>query len=111
SVIGGRLKSGSVTVVVLIWIFPENGIGSGAFAVTVPLTRIVWVEVTGAATAGPSPQNRPPTTATTKNNRTELSNERRMVIVIPPLKAPSAECRQAVETLHPAASGSASATV
>src|SRR5262249_20043513 len=80
--IGGRLKSGSGTKMVLIWILPENGIVSGAFVLTVPLTRIVFVEVRLAATAELSPHSRTPTTPMRRNDRNEASNERHIVMMV-----------------------------
>src|SRR5262249_46449253 len=77
---------------VLIWILPENGIVSGAFVLTVPLTRIVCVEGRLAATAKLSPHSRPPTTPMRRNDRTEASKERRVVMVVPLSK----RCRQNV---------------
>src|SRR5215831_5693575 len=85
--IGGSLKSGSGTKTVLIWIFPENGIISGTFVSTVPLTRIVFVEVRLAATAELSPHSRPPATPTRRNDKTEASDERRIVMVVLPQNA------------------------
>src|SRR5262245_32538603 len=86
---------------VLIWILPENAIVSGAFVLTVPLTRIVFVEVRLAPTAKLSPHSRPPTTPMRRNDRTEASKERRVVMVVS-LKRPSAECQSAARTSHPA---------